>query len=307
VRDASIRGIAEWDAETTVDEALARALIIEQFPHLAVGSLRLIGEGWDNTVWATGDGVAFRFPRRRIAIPGVEREIALLPELAPQLPVAIPDAAFAGAPTERFPWPWFGSRLITGREIVHSDLDDDQMGALAGDLGEFLRCLHGVDLAWPERLEIDPMGRGDMARRVPQARRALAAVAPIWRAPDRARHILDDAEAIPRSQATVLVHGDLHARQLLVDDAGRLTGVIDWGDVCRADPSVDLSLYWSLFPPAARTTFLAAYGDVPESGLMRARVLALFLCATLAVYARSESMTGLEREAVGGLQRALID
>ena len=49
-------------------------------------------------MWVTGDAIAFRFPRRRSAIPGVRREIAILPELAPQLPSPIPDAAYAGAP-----------------------------------------------------------------------------------------------------------------------------------------------------------------------------------------------------------------
>jgi hypothetical protein len=36
---------------------------------------------------------------------------------------------------------------------------------------------------------------------------------------------------------------------------------------------------------------------------MRARVLALFLCAALAVYAHHEGMRSVEREAVEGLWR----
>jgi hypothetical protein len=62
---------------------------------------------------------------------------------------------------------------------------------------------------------------------------------------------------------------------------------------------------WSLLPAAARDAFLAAYGGVGESTLLRARVLALFLCATLATYARAERMGALEREARAGLERAL--
>jgi aminoglycoside phosphotransferase (APT) family kinase protein len=56
--------VAERDAEVEVDEALARALIAARFPALDSRSLRRVGKGWDNVVWATGDGVAFRFPRR---------------------------------------------------------------------------------------------------------------------------------------------------------------------------------------------------------------------------------------------------
>jgi hypothetical protein len=32
--------------------------------------------GWDNTVWVMRDGIAFRFPRREIALAGVAREIS---------------------------------------------------------------------------------------------------------------------------------------------------------------------------------------------------------------------------------------
>ena len=92
-------------------------------------------------------------------------------------------------------------------------------------------------------------------------------------------------------------------RHLLVDDGGAPTGVIDWGDVCRADPSIDLSLYWSLLTPAGREAFLVAYGPVGEDGLLRARVLALCLGALLAAYAHAEGMHELEREAIAGLKR----
>ena len=86
-----------------------------------------------------------------------------------------------------------------------------------------------------------------------------------------------------------------------------LAGVIDWGDVCRADPSVDLSLVWSAFQPAAREQFFAAYGPIDEDALLRARVLALFLCATLARYAGDTRDGALEGEMRRGLERTLRD
>jgi aminoglycoside phosphotransferase (APT) family kinase protein len=298
--------VAVWDAEIEVDEALARDLIAARFPALDAGSLRLVGEGWDNVVWATADGVAFRFPRRRIAIAGVEREIALLPALAPRLPLAIPDAAYAGAPCARFPWPWFGSRLIAGREIAAARLDDAARMALAQRLGGFLRVLHDLDLDGAAALPADPLDRTHMAIRVPATRAALAAVAPLWTAPGWVEGLLAAAERLPAPAPGVLVHGDLHVRHVLVDEAGAAAGVIDWGDICRADPSADLSLYWSLLPPAGRDAFLAAYGRVEQHALLRARVLALFLCATLATYAHAEGMPDLEREALDGLTRTLV-
>jgi aminoglycoside phosphotransferase (APT) family kinase protein len=300
--------VAVWDAEIEVDEALARALIAARFPALDASSLRRVGVGWDNVVWATVGGVAFRFPRRRVAIAGVEREIALLPALAPRLPLTIPDAAYPGAPCARFPWPWFGSRLIAGREIAAARLDDAARIALASQLAAFLRTLHDLelDLDGAAALPADPLHRTHMAIRVPATRTALAAVAPLWTTPVWVDALLAEAERLPAPAPSTLVHGDLHVRHVLVDAAGAAAGVIDWGDVCRADPSADLSLYWSLLTPAGRDAFLAAYGPVEEHALLRARVLALFLCATLATYARAEDMPELEREALDGLTRTLI-
>ena len=100
------------------------------------------------------------------------------------------------------------------------------------------------------------------------------------------------------------MHGDLHARHVLVDDSGVPTGVIDWGDLCLADRSVDLSIVWSLLPSAARREFEAAYGPIDEATHLRARMLAVHLCASLAVYARAERLQTLEQESLAGLERA---
>ena len=67
------------------------------------------------------------------------------------------------------------------------------------------------------------------------------------------------------------------------------------------------SLYWSLFGAPARAAFLQAYGAVAPETLMRARVLALFLCATLAAYAADEGMVALQGEAVRGLERTVAE
>ena len=83
--------------------------------------------------------------------------------------------------------------------------------------------------------------------------------------------------------------------------------MIDWGDMCRSDPAIDLMLVWSLLPPAGRERFVAEYGPVDEASRLRARVLALFLGATLATYARDMRHASLERECRDGLERTLVD
>ena len=86
-----------------------------------------------------------------------------------------------------------------------------------------------------------------------------------------------------------------------------MTGVIDWGDLCRSDPAIDLPLLWGFVPPAGRAAFLDAYGPVEEEQLLRARVLTFSVWAALAAYAHAEGFPSMEREALGGLERALVD
>jgi aminoglycoside phosphotransferase len=104
----------------------------------------------------------------------------------------------------------------------------------------------------------------------------------------------------------VLTHGDLHVRHLLVERGG-VTGVIDWGDLCRSDPAIDLMLVWSLLPPAGRDRFAEAYGVLDDEDVLRARVLAFFLGLTLAIYAHDVGHAALQRECVAGLERTLVD
>jgi aminoglycoside phosphotransferase (APT) family kinase protein len=296
-----------WDAEVTIDGQLVRALLTEQFPELDASSARLLGEGWDNSVWVVEEEWAFRFPRREIAIPGVERELAVLPLLAPLLPVPIPVPRFVGEATERFPWLFFGARLLQGCEPAEADLTEGKRVELGGMLGRFLRVLHApetIALVDPgTELPVDPNRRADMPARVQIARGWLEE---LELAPDNAERLFDTALQLGPADAEVVVHGDLHVRHVLVG-RGSLSGVIDWGDVCRADPAVDLLLVWSFLPEAGRTAFLREYGPVRDEQVLRARVLAVSLCAALAVYGRREGHQGLERECLAGLERALAE
>ncbi|HYI75918.1 MAG TPA: phosphotransferase [Gaiellaceae bacterium] len=293
----------EWDAEVAIDAPLVRSLLSEQFPDLDAGSARLVGEGWDNSVWVVEEAWAFRFPRRAIAIPGVEREIAVLPLLAPLLPAPIPEPHFVGVPSERFAWPFFGAPLLSGREPAEAELGDETRIELGAQLGRFLRALHDVEL--DVSLPDDPIRRADMPFRVARTREKLA-VLESWRPPRELDDVLVAAEQLPPSTNSAVTHGDLHLRHLLVDD-GALTGVIDWGDMCRSDPAIDLMVVWSLLPPAGRERFLVEYGSVGEDARLRARVLAVFLGITLALYARAVGHESLERECLAGLDRTLAD
>ena len=295
----------EWAAEVTVDEALARRLIEAQFPDLELSSLSLLGQGWDMTVWLVNERWVFRFPRRDVVIPGLTNEIAHLPLLAPLLPLPIPSPTYLGEASPEYGWPFYGAPFLPGRELADAGLDDFCRTALGRPLGEFLRTLHHIRV--DADLPLDPVRRADMTFRVPKTRERLAELEQLglWRAPREAHNVIDDAVELGPPEPTALVHGDLHLRHLLVDNAGRATAVIDWIDLSYNNPGVDLVLYWSVLPPEGRSEFREAYGTIADDQLLCARILSLFLCGTLAIYGHHEGMPRLKREAVAGLDRTI--
>jgi len=296
--------VPTWTPEVEVDEPLVRRLLRLQFPAVPARSVRALAEGWDSSVYLVDDEWAFRFPRRAIVLPGFALELEVLPRLAPLLPVAVPVPVHVGAPSEEFPWPFAGARLIPGHEATETG----DRASLAVPLARALRALHGpavldaVGGALPE----DANRRADMATRVPFARDQLGGLerAGLWDAPPAALELLEEALELPPPVATAVCHGDLHFRHLIVA-GGELRGLIDWIDICRADPAIDLQLAWSFFEPPDRAAFFAAYGPVSPESLLRARIVALFLCAALALYGTAEGHEAVAREAFAGLDRTL--
>ncbi len=287
----------QWSAELIVDEALARELIREQFAPIGEESVELVAAGWDYTVHRVDGEWAFRFPRREIVLEPMQRELDVLARFAPALPVSAP--RHRGRPTARFPWPFWGSRWLPGVEA--SAASEAERHELAPQLGRVLRLLHATDVPG---LPVDVVRRADMGFRVPKTREELAAVASLWTAPPFAYSLLDRAERLPPAAPSATCHGDLHFRQLLVD-RGRVIGIVDWIDVCRADPGIDLQLVYAFLPPDSREAFFAEYGEVAEESHLRARVVALNLSAMLARYGRAQGLPEVEREALASLDRAL--
>jgi aminoglycoside phosphotransferase (APT) family kinase protein len=272
-----------------VDATILRELFEEQFPRLAPALLEPLGEGWDNLAFLVGGEWVFRFPRRAQAAPLIETELRVLPRLAPALPLPIPVPELRGRPGPRFPWPFAGHRRIPGVTADRAGLTASQRADLAVPLAGFLRALHALV---PAGVEGDAIGRLE-ARRLRSEIHARLPSPPAF---------VDEPVRAPRADA--LVHGDLHARQLLVD-GGRLSGVIDWGDVHFGDRAVDLAIAHAFLPPEARAVFRAAYGPAADDETWRlARLRALHVSAALLTWARQRGDAPLVREAMEAIARA---
>jgi aminoglycoside phosphotransferase (APT) family kinase protein len=297
--------VHEWTAEVTVDEALARRLIRAQFPEFELRSMRLLGQGWDMTVWLVDGQWVFRFPRRGAVISGLVNEMSYLPGLAPLLPLPIPRPTHLGEPSGEYGWPFYGAPFIPGRELAEAPLDHHERVVLARGLGEFLRMLHAARI--DADLPVDPVRRADMTFRVPKTQERLAELERLglWHTPAVVHETIETALELGPPETVVLVHGDLHLRHLLVDEAGRAAAVIDWIDLSYNDPGIDFVLYWSALPPEGRDEFRDAYGTATDDQFLRARILSLFLCGTLAVYGHYEGMPALTHGALAGLDRTM--
>jgi aminoglycoside phosphotransferase (APT) family kinase protein len=192
------------------------------------GSLREIDDGWDFKVLIVGDDWVVRWPRHRLAVEEVEKEVALLPALAPLVPVEVPQFEYVS----REPW-LVTYRLIRGAPMV----DEDPAGVRA-----FLDALHSIDV------DTIPAPRPDWLETYrEQANEFRRVVLPLLDRDERA-----PGEAFLRETATLtgfepaLTHSDLGPSHLLVRD-GHLAGVIDWGDARIGDPALDYS--WLLNGP----------------------------------------------------------
>jgi aminoglycoside phosphotransferase (APT) family kinase protein len=236
-------------AEVPIDIALVCALLEEQHPDLAALPIVEASEGWDNRTFRLGDDLAVRLPRRAASAPLIEHEQRWLPILAPHLPLPVPNPIRIGRSGCGFPWQWSVTRWLRGDTALVSPPLDEYTAAK--DLARFLRALHRPA---PHDAPRNPW------RGVPlNARSALIRehVATIATRVDRAAFIAtwEGLRATPPWTGVAMwIHGDLHPGNLLVCD-GRLSGVLDFGDLAAGDPATDLSVAWMLLREPARSMF----------------------------------------------------
>jgi aminoglycoside phosphotransferase (APT) family kinase protein len=133
-----------WDADHELTSPDAARLIEQQFPELAPARLELLGVGWDNVAYQVNDRYVFRFPRRQIAAALIEREIRVLPLLAPHLPLAVPVPSFTGKPQSGYPYPFAGYPLLPGIPATQLDWSEEGRACCAASLGRFLASLHCI-------------------------------------------------------------------------------------------------------------------------------------------------------------------
>jgi aminoglycoside phosphotransferase (APT) family kinase protein len=228
-----------------LEERLARA-----FPDLRVAPLTQLATGFHSVVVETADGIVFRIPRQEGTANGHAMEQRVLPLLAERLPAPIPLPEWRIEPGDAdFPLGAIGHRKLRGRHPTPEDL------ALAPELAAFLAALHAFPVDEAERLGlqawIEP--REGLLR---HRERVVPALEGVLGRDEHAEVVRwwDDVLAggeLERFEP-VLRHGDPWFGNVLVDEEGRLAGVLDWEGLELGDPAADLAAQVYLGDPFLR-------------------------------------------------------
>lgn len=224
----------------------------------------LLGAGDDATVYRRGDEL-LRVARHPASRAGLLGEAAWTTWLAPRVPAAIPSWRALVGPVAALSGPYLPGRRPTPAQL---------RPGLARTLAGFLAALHAVDprgaptaCAVDRRLDTSPAralrfvrGTHDLVDPESDPRlaglgdRLVAAIAAFLSAPPP-----------PPPPVLRAIHGDLDPGNLLVDDDGALTAVIDWSDSGAGDPMRDLGGLAAFGEPGFAAALLAGYGRLcPE-------------------------------------------
>jgi len=252
-------------AELNITVELVRSLLEEQHSDLAHLPIVPLDSGWDNILFRLGEQLLIRLPRRAVASTLIVNEQKWLPFLSQDLPISVSLPVRIRFANPDYPWRW---SILPWLEGTTADLDLPDRSQ-AEILVKFLNHLHvdaphnapensfrGVDLS--ERA-VNGLERID--RLSAKTDLVTTTIIDIW----------ERALAAPPATDRKWLHGDLHPRNVLVK-RGKITGIIDWGDITSGDVATDLAALWMLIDDdKSRSAAIQQYRDQSEATWLRAR------------------------------------
>lgn len=272
-----------------ITKSMIKELLYKQF-NIVVQQIKLLGEGWDNSVYLINNNLVFRFPRRKEGILLIEREMSILPLLQENIALKIPTPKYFGQPSNLFSRPFYGHKLIHGHSGCSVSLKHVEYKQLAVDLALFLKSLHEIDikqLALP--CELDPVfNRTDVPSMLKNLEGRLVDIKKHYDLSSYTNKfdlIIKNISSYKMSAMKKITHGDLYHRHLLFDDKHSLSAVIDWGDCSIGDSVVDLAVVFQFLPKNHHEIFFAEYGYVDNNTADYAKFLGLYYAITLLWYA----------------------
>jgi aminoglycoside phosphotransferase (APT) family kinase protein len=213
---------------------------VRELSPLAADTIEPLGAGTESAAFRVERDWVVRFPIAPRARASLATELALLPALAPRLPVAVPRPEHVAERDGRLVFTAY-------RALEGEPLSDAALAALPpplraralDELIALLDAIHGfpVETAQAAGVSFELLHGG-----FHPAQERLVRGLPERRA-------FDDAQ--PPASAPVLLHADIKPAHLLHDPAsGALTGLLDWGDASLGHPEFDLAIISAFCGPA---------------------------------------------------------
>ncbi|MGC1854677.1 MAG: phosphotransferase [Candidatus Aquirickettsiella sp.] len=292
-----------WES-SRIDLQLAKQLISSQFPQVDCSSLTLLGDGWDNISFCTHDDVVFRFPRREFSVTLLLNEINLLPFIQNKISLPIPLPLYVGSPTDEYPWPFAGYKLLSGQTSDRLSLTRNDRKAYVRTIATFLAELHHIDTADMQTrgAPLDLIGRVDIQVRLPKIQEYLDKIdeLELFNTETLRQYALNFKLNKP-VEFNCFVHGDLYSRHLLIDSQKNISGIIDWGDIHIGNAAVDLALAHSFLPPESLSEFKDIYGVIDDETWRLSKFRAIYNSVRDVVYGHDIKDNKLVEEGLKGL------
>jgi aminoglycoside phosphotransferase (APT) family kinase protein len=227
-----------------------------------MASVQHIPGGWGSFTFLVDGDHILRFARNAEVASAHHREAALLPRLAAAVSFRVPEPDFFGS--------WgdagtcLGYPLIEGRALTAADGWRSLAGVLRelhafpvdvarstlGQPGTVDEWRAGYERLWTDvRTQVLPTLDAELAGMVTDAYTALLA---------------GDWDFQP-----VLVHRDLAPEHVLVDDCGRVVGLIDFEDAAVGDPAIDFAGLLPLLGAERVEQLIADYGRPVDRARLR--------------------------------------
>jgi aminoglycoside 2''-phosphotransferase len=210
----------------------ARELIRELSP-LAADDVALLGAGTDSAAFRVDGEWVARFPLVPAAQRTLRIELALLPELAPDLPAAVPRVEHVAERDGQLVFCAY--RALEGEPLSDAALSALPPSARARVLGELTAVLHAI-----HRFPVECARAAGVTFELCKGG-FHAGQEQLLGADTRERRAFESAQ--PHPLEPVMLHGDIKPDHLLHDPAsGALTGLLDWGDVSFGHADYDLAI-----------------------------------------------------------------
>lgn len=293
-----------WQADHVVSIALAEKLIQMQFSNLEVKKIAYFGAGWDNTAFLVNDQYIFRFPRRKVAVALLEREVKLLPFLAEKLPLKIPKPVFVGEASAFYPCLFSGYKILEGISASELTLDSAARAQNTEALANFLRVLHSIELPSNLLSEAIIENRANPHKLVPKTLEALVMLEEHQYVFGKKLEIyLENFPVSLQDNTRHLIHGDFYPKHILLNIENKVCGVIDWGDAEINHPALDLAIAFQFLPERQHEKFRQIYHlPISEASWELARLRALYSTMTLIHYATDVGDQPLLKDSLASLK-----